>query len=124
MPPALDAGVMSRAKLAALWAAKAPALLEIQLQKQPAWFAFKSTFPHFPSRLQLQGRRKQSLRCHRPDSVPPSQGFTRARNETLLPSHRAPCAPNLKESFLISPFRQAELNEPEECFRMELNQVF
>ena len=27
MPPALDAGVMSRAKLAALWAAKAPALL-------------------------------------------------------------------------------------------------
>ena len=34
MPPALDAGVMSRAKLAALWAAKAPALLKIQLQKR------------------------------------------------------------------------------------------
>jgi hypothetical protein len=61
---------------------------------------------------------------HRCDSVPPSQGFTRARDETLVPSHRAPCASNLKESFLINPFRQAELNEPEECFRMELNQVF
>ena len=45
MPPALDAGVMSRAKLAALWAAKAPALLKIQLQK-PA-FAFKSAFLTF-----------------------------------------------------------------------------
>ena len=44
MPPAFRAGVMRRAKLAALWTSKALALLKIQLQKQPAWFAFKSTF--------------------------------------------------------------------------------
>ncbi len=49
VPPSLDAGVMGRTKLAALRAAKALALLEIQLQKQSAWFAFKSTFRYFPS---------------------------------------------------------------------------
>ncbi len=66
MPPAFRAGVMRRAKLAALRTSKALALLKIQLQKQSAWFAFKSTFRHFPSRFELQGRRKQYFRCHRP----------------------------------------------------------
>ena len=53
-------------KLAALRTSKALALLKIQLQKQPAWFAFKSAFRYFPSRFELQGRRKQCFRCHRP----------------------------------------------------------
>ena len=57
---------MGRAKLAALRTSKALALLKIQLQKQPAWFAFKSAFRYFPSRFELQGRRKQCFRCHRP----------------------------------------------------------
>jgi hypothetical protein len=70
MPPSFDAGVMGRAKLAALRTSKAFARLKIQLQKQPARFAFKSAFAHFPSRLELQGRRKQCFRCHRPDAVP------------------------------------------------------
>jgi hypothetical protein len=72
MPPSLDAGVMGRTKLAALWTSKALTLLKIQLQKQPAWFALKSTFPYFPSRFELQGRRKQCFRCHRANPVPPS----------------------------------------------------
>ena len=49
---------MGRAKLAALRTSKALALLKIQLQKQSAWFAFKSAFRYFPSRFELQGRRK------------------------------------------------------------------
>ena len=72
MPPSFDAGVMGRAKLAALRTSKAFALLKIQLQEQPARFAFKSTFRYFPSRFELQGRRKQCFRCHRPNAVPPS----------------------------------------------------
>ena len=44
MPPPFGAGVMGRAKLAALRTSKAFALLKIQLQKQPARFAFKSAF--------------------------------------------------------------------------------
>ena len=65
MPPPFRAGVMRRAKLAALRTSKASALLKIQLQEQPARFAFKSAFPYFPSRFELQGRRKQCFRCHR-----------------------------------------------------------
>jgi hypothetical protein len=55
MPPTFGAGVMGRAKLAALWTSKTHALPKIQLQKESARFAFKSTFRYFPSRLELQG---------------------------------------------------------------------
>ena len=66
MPPPLGAGVMRRAKLLHCGAAKALPGLEIQLQNQPASFAFKSTFAHRPSRFELQNRRKQYFRCNRP----------------------------------------------------------
>jgi hypothetical protein len=72
MPPSLDAGVMRRTRLAAQRTSKAFALFKIQLQKQPAWFAFKSTLRYFPSRFELQGRRKQCFRCRRSYAVPPS----------------------------------------------------
>ena len=42
---------VGRGKLAALRTSKAFALLKKQ---QPPRFAFKSTFPHFPSRFELQ----------------------------------------------------------------------
>ena len=83
------AGAMRRAKLAALRAAKALAFLKIQLQKQLALLAFKSTFGHFRARFGLQGHRKQCLRCHRIDSVPPSQGFSRQRGAYSLSTARS-----------------------------------
>jgi hypothetical protein len=45
--------------------------LKIQLQNQPASFAFKSA-RSLPSRFELQNRRKQYFRAIVP---PPSQGF-------------------------------------------------
>jgi hypothetical protein len=107
MPPALDAGVMSRAKLAALWAAKAPALLEIQLQKQLAWFAFKSAFRHFPSRFELQGRRKQCFRCHPTYAVPPSPDLQGpAMRPLFVIQLRAPRASLKIKSYALTHSRQ------------------
>src|SRR4030095_6717165 len=85
-----------RAKLAALRTSKAFARLKIQLQKQPARFAFKSAFAHFPSRLELQGRRKQCFRCHRPEAVPPSRDLQGPAMRPLLVARalRAPLSQN------------------------------
>ena len=107
VPPAFRAGVMRRAKLAALWAAKASALLKIQLQEQPAWFSFKSTFAHFPSRFELQGRRKQGFRCHPTDAVPPSWDLQGpAMRPLFVIQRRAPRASLKIKSYALTHSRQ------------------
>jgi hypothetical protein len=103
VPPAFNAGVMGWAKLAALRTSKALALLKIQLQKQSARFALKSTFRHLPSRFELQGRRKQCFRCHRADPVPPSQDLQGpAMSPLFVAQPRAPRA-SLKIGSFRSP---------------------
>ena len=94
VPPPLGAGVMRRAKLAALRAAQAFDSLKIQLQKQTAWFAFKSTFRYLPSRFELQGRRKQYFRVIAPIlfpggpcSLPTARSARLIQRKSILISH-------------------------------------
>ena len=109
--PPLGAGVMRQAKLAALRAAKALPSLKIQLQKQLAWFAFKSTFPHLPSPFELQGRRKQYFRCHRPYSVPLAKDLQGPAMRPLFLVNRVLRAPDSKKVMLDHPFTTAGSRE-------------
>jgi hypothetical protein len=101
VPPPFSAGVMGRAKLAALRTSKAFALLKIQLQKQPAGFAFKSTLRDFPSHFELQGRRKQCFRCHRPILFPLAKDLQGPAMRPLFLINRAPPGARLIQKIML-----------------------
>jgi hypothetical protein len=74
MSPSLDAGVMGRTKLAALRTVKALALLENLASEAVGVARLQIDTRHFPSRFELQGRRKQCFRYHHVYPVLASEG--------------------------------------------------
>ena len=107
--PPLGAGVMRQAKLAALRAAKALPSLKIQLQKQLAWFAFKSTFLTFHPASSCRAAVNNTSGVIGPILFPLAKDLQGPAMRPLFLVNRVLRAPDSKKIMLDHPFTTGEV---------------